>query len=201
MRQSWSGGLNDGKLRIPIGGVTSIPPGLERVLRHELTQSFVHSIGGPQCPVWLQEGLAQLMEPRSSSMYANELGPLFLERKAIPFSVLEHPFTRFSALQAQVAYAESLAAVEYLRGRYGMGEIVRMLESIARRSRPPETAPPTMRVPTYVLPRKGRGWRRCEHTRSVRHRPSRRTPSGTNSRPNLRKKRRSPCRSRNSRPI
>jgi tetratricopeptide (TPR) repeat protein len=136
---SWSGGLNDGKLRIPIGGVTSIPPGLERVLRHELTHSFVHSIAGPQCPTWLQEGLAQLMEPRSSSMYANELGPLFLERKAAPFSVLEHSFTRFSALQAQVAYAESLAAVEYLRGRYGMGEIVRMLESIGSGVEP-ETA-------------------------------------------------------------
>jgi tetratricopeptide (TPR) repeat protein len=127
---SWSGGLNDGKLRIPIGGVTSIPQGLERLLRHELTHSFVHSIGGPQCPVWLQEGLAQLMEPRSSSIYANELGPLFLQRKAAPLSLLEHSFTRLSALQAQVAYAESLAAVEYLRGRYGMGEIVRMLESI-----------------------------------------------------------------------
>jgi tetratricopeptide (TPR) repeat protein len=140
---SWSGGLNDGKLRIPIGGVTSIPPGLEPVLRHELTHSFVHSIAGPQCPTWLQEGLAQLMEPRSSSMYAHELGLLFLERKAerkaAPFSVLEHSFTRFSALQAQVAYAESLAAVEYLRGRYGMGEIVRMLESIGSGVEP-ETA-------------------------------------------------------------
>jgi tetratricopeptide (TPR) repeat protein len=136
---SWSGGLNDGKLRIPIGGVTSIPPGLERVLRHELTHSFVHSLGGSRCPTWLQEGLAQLMEPRSASMYAHELGSLFRERKAAPFSVLEHSFTRFSDLQAQIAYAESLAAVEYLRGRYGMGEIVRMLESIGSGVEP-ETA-------------------------------------------------------------
>jgi tetratricopeptide (TPR) repeat protein len=136
---SWSGGLNDGKLRIPIGGVTSIPPGLERVLRHELTHSFVHSLGGPHCPTWLQEGLAQLMEPRSISMYAQQLGPLFRERKAIPLSVLEHSFTRFSDFQAQIAYAESLAAVEYLRGRYGIGEIVRMLESIGSGVEP-ETA-------------------------------------------------------------
>ena len=136
---SWSGGLNDGKVRIAIGGVPSMQPALERVLRHELTHSFVHSIGGPHCPAWLQEGLAQLMEPRSASTYAHELGPLFLERKAVPFSVLEHSFTRFSSLQAQVAYAESLAAVEYLRGRYGIGEIVRMLESIGSGVEP-ETA-------------------------------------------------------------
>jgi hypothetical protein len=44
--------------------------------------------------------------------------------------VLEGSFIRFSNVQAQVAYAESLTAVEYLRDRYGMGEIMRMLESI-----------------------------------------------------------------------
>ena len=44
--------------------------------------------------------------------------------------MLEGSFVRFSNVQAQVAYAESLTAVEYLRDRYGMGEIMRMLESI-----------------------------------------------------------------------
>lgn len=71
-----------------------------------------------------------MMEPRTASMYAPQLGPLFLDRKAIPFSVLERPFMHFSDLQAEVAYAESLAAVEYLRDRYGLGDVVRMLESI-----------------------------------------------------------------------
>jgi len=127
---SWSGAVNDGKLRIPIGGITSTPQMLERVLRHELTHSFVHSLCGPTCPTWLQEGLAQLMEPRSADAFARQLGPLLLERKAAPFSVLEHSFMGFSASQAQIAYAESLVAVEYLRDRYGMAEIVRMLESI-----------------------------------------------------------------------
>jgi hypothetical protein len=136
---SWSAALNDGKLRIPIGGVPAMQPELDRVLRHELTHSFVHSLGGPHCPMWLHEGLAQLMEPKSASMYANQLGPLFRERKAVPFLLLEHSFTRFSNLQAQVAYAESLAAVEYLRDRYGWGEIVRMLQSIGSGVEP-ETA-------------------------------------------------------------
>lgn len=127
---SWAGALNDGKLRIPIGGITVVDAELQRVLKHELTHSFMASLARGHCPVWLNEGLAQLMEPRSASMYAQQLSPLFLQRKAIPFSVLEHPFTRFSPLQAEIAYAESLAAVEYLNGRYGMDEIVRMLQSI-----------------------------------------------------------------------
>jgi tetratricopeptide (TPR) repeat protein len=128
---SWAGAINDGKLRIPIGGVTSLTPELGRVLKHELTHSFLNSLAHGYCPVWLNEGLAQMMEPRSASMYATRLATLFQARKEIPFAVLEHPFLRFSPLQAEVAYAESLSAVEYLHNRYGMGEILRMLQSIS----------------------------------------------------------------------
>jgi tetratricopeptide (TPR) repeat protein len=127
---SWAGALNDGKLRIPIGGLNSINPEVERVLKHELTHSFVSSLGSGRCPTWLNEGLAQIMEARSLSGVAPELGQLLRDRKAIPFPVLEGSFTRFSNLQAEVAYAESLAAVEFLRDRYGLGEITRMVESI-----------------------------------------------------------------------
>lgn len=127
---TWASALNDGKLRIPIGGISAVDPELERVLRHEMTHSFLHWLARGRCPTWLNEGLAQLMEPRSAALYARQLGPLMQNRKAIPFSVLEHSFTRFSNLQAEVAYAESLSAAEYLRDRYGMNEIVRMLQSI-----------------------------------------------------------------------
>ncbi|HET9406009.1 MAG TPA: peptidase MA family metallohydrolase [Candidatus Sulfotelmatobacter sp.] len=128
---AWAGALNDGKLRIPVGGLTSMTPSLERVLKHELTHSFVASLGAGRCPTWLNEGIAQMMEGRSSSGLPQEVGQLFRERKEIPLSVLQGSFVRFSNIQAQVAYAESLAAADYLRQRYGMGEVRRMLESIA----------------------------------------------------------------------
>jgi hypothetical protein len=136
---SWAGALNDGKLRIPLGGISAMDAELERNLRHELTHSFVHWLSSGRCPTWLNEGLAQLMEPRSSAMYAHQLGPMFLDRKAIPFSALQGSFTRFNPLQAEIAYAESLSAVEYLRGRYGMNETVRMLQSMGSGVEP-ETA-------------------------------------------------------------
>lgn len=127
---SWAGAVNDGKLRIPLRGVTGMNPELERVLKHELTHSFLRSLAGGRCPTWLNEGMAELMESRSSSRYARPLAALFEQRREIPFAVLEHPFNRFSDAQAQVAYAESLSGVEYLRERYGMGEILRMLGNI-----------------------------------------------------------------------
>jgi len=128
---SWAGAINDGKLRIPIGGVNVMTPQLQRILKHELTHSFLRSLAGGRCPTWLNEGMAELMEPRSSDTFAKPLAALFQQQKEIPFSVLEHPFNRFSDLEAQVAYAESLSGVEYLRERYGMAEIIRMLRNIA----------------------------------------------------------------------
>ena len=76
------------------------------------------------------------MEPRSSSAFASQLAVLFQQQKAIRFSALEGSFIRFSDLQAQVAYAESLSGVEYLRERYGMNEIVRMLRNIGTGTEP-----------------------------------------------------------------
>ena len=127
---SWAGAINDGKLRIPIRGVAVMNPELARVLKHELTHSFLGSLAGGRCPTWLNEGMAQMMEPRSSSNFAQPLAALFQKRKEIPFAVLEHPFIRFSDVEAQFAYAESLSAVDYLRERYGMGEVLRMLRNI-----------------------------------------------------------------------
>lgn len=53
---SWSTGLNDGKLRIPIQGVTSMTPELQRVLKHELTHSFVRFMVGDRFPVGSTKG-------------------------------------------------------------------------------------------------------------------------------------------------
>ena len=111
-------------------------PELARILKHELTHSFLASLAAGRCPAWLNEGMAQMMEPRSSNAYATALAPVFQERKEISFAALEHPFIRFSDVQAQVAYAESLSGVEYLRDRYGMGELVRMLRNIGSGTAP-----------------------------------------------------------------
>ncbi|MGA8313164.1 MAG: peptidase MA family metallohydrolase [Terriglobales bacterium] len=127
---SWASGLNDGKLRIPIQGVTSMTPELQHVLKHELTHSFVRFMVGDRCPSWLNEGLAQLMEPRSSSPYAGVLAGLFEQHKQIPFAALEHPFNGLSESQANVAYAESLSALDYLRSRYGMDDVLRILRRV-----------------------------------------------------------------------
>ena len=127
---SWAGGVNDGKLRIPISGVNSVTPELQDVLKHELTHSFVHLITRGNCPNWLNEGLAQLMEPRSTDYYGPQLARMFQAKKEIPFRYLDGPFARFNARQAVVAYTEALLALEYLRQSWGMDGVQRILQRL-----------------------------------------------------------------------
>jgi hypothetical protein len=123
--------VNDGKLRIPVEGVSSVTSELARVLKHELAHSFINQLSGGRCPQWLHEGIAQLMEPKSVASHGRRLAELFQQQHEIPFNALEGSFMRFSPLEALVAYDESLAAAEYVNDTYGMSDLRRILERLA----------------------------------------------------------------------
>jgi len=133
---SWSGAVNDGKLRIPISGLSGMTSDLARVLKHELAHSFVNQASGGRCPTWLNEGIAQAVEPKSLSSQGRRLGQMLRAQQAIPYNVLEGSFMRFSSMEAVVAYAESLAAVEYISETYGMSDVERIVERIGQGSAP-----------------------------------------------------------------
>jgi hypothetical protein len=127
----WTSAMNDGKLRIPVNGLTELTPDLARVLKHELAHSFINQLSAGRCPQWLHEGIAQLLEPRSAAPFGRRLGQLMTEHQALPFNMLDGSFIRFSAPEARLAYDESLAAAEYIRDTYGMSDLVRILQRIA----------------------------------------------------------------------
>ena len=52
---SWVGAINDGRIRVPVQGLASVNDQLSRVLRHELTHSFLQQKTRGRCPAWLQE--------------------------------------------------------------------------------------------------------------------------------------------------
>ena len=131
---TWSGAINDGKLRIPISGLSSLTPELAHVLKHELAHSFITQLSGGRCPPWLHEGIAQLLEPRSLGGNGHALATIFKAQREIPINALEGSFMRFSGPEATVAYAESLAAVSYINDSYGMGDIQRILQRISQGS-------------------------------------------------------------------
>jgi len=129
---AWIGALNDGKLRIPLHGLESVTPDLARVLHHELTHSFVNQLTAGRCPAWLNEGVAQLLEPRSLGSRGAPLAQVFKAEREIPLNMLEGSFASLIPTEAVLAYDESLAAANYLYGRYGMPDLVRVLQRIGQ---------------------------------------------------------------------
>src|SRR5580658_5049134 len=131
---SWSGALNDGKLRIPVSGLSSMTPELARVLKHELAHSFINQLSAGRCPPWLHEGIAQLLEPKSLGGSGHQLALLFKVQRNIPLNMLEASFQSLSGSQAYLAYAESLAAVSYINDSNGMSDIQRILQALSQGS-------------------------------------------------------------------
>ncbi|HXA86436.1 MAG TPA: peptidase MA family metallohydrolase [Candidatus Dormibacteraeota bacterium] len=127
---AWTAALNDGKIRIPISGVKSVTPEMASVLRHELTHSFVAQITHNRAPVWLNEGIAQLEQGSTTGAIGPRLAALYVSGRQVPLNQLEGEFQGYSSAEASVAYAESLAAVEYIRATYGMGDLARLLQRL-----------------------------------------------------------------------
>lgn len=126
----WSGALNDGKLRLPISGLTGVDSNLSRVLKHELTHSFINLMTNNRAPNWLHEGVAQLEESRTIARDGVRLSQLYNAGQNIPLNQLEASFSRYSDAEATVAYAQSLASAEFIRDVYGMSSITFMLKRL-----------------------------------------------------------------------
>jgi predicted negative regulator of RcsB-dependent stress response len=127
---TWTGALNDGKLRIPVRGIDYVTPDLARVLKHELTHSFVNQVSAGRCPQWLNEGIAQMEEGRTLIARGQRLAGIYRDGSQISFNGLEGSFLKFSNHEALVAYDESLAGALYIRDTYGIDDLRRLLERV-----------------------------------------------------------------------
>ena len=126
----WVGALNDGRIRVPVQGLTSMTPELSRVLKHELTHSFVGQKTRGRAPTWIQEGLAQWMEGQRSSQNAASLTQIYADGHASPLGHLEGSWMGLNDDQAAYAYAWALANIEYIIEADGMTDIERILDRI-----------------------------------------------------------------------
>jgi len=127
----WSGGVYDGKIRIPIGGLEDETPGLRRLLYHEYTHAVVRAIT-PRCPAWLNEGLAQYFEGREIDSRQREVLKRMAGSGKLPaLSKLEGSFMGLGADQAGHAYLFSLSVVRYMVDDFRMYRIKTVLDELA----------------------------------------------------------------------
>jgi tetratricopeptide (TPR) repeat protein len=127
----WVGALNDGRIRVPVQGLSGVTPELSRVLKHELTHSFVNQKTRGHVPTWIQEGLAQWMEGKRSGDSAETLAQIFQQGRAASLGQLEGSWMGFSGDSAGYAYAWALANIEYIVQNGGMSDVERVLERLA----------------------------------------------------------------------
>jgi hypothetical protein len=137
----WAEGWNDGTIRVPVMGMDEPTPRLLRVLRHELAHSFVAARTGNNCPVWLQEGIAQWLEGGDPTRDDVTLAPLARERRLPNLLTLEGPFRGFTEAEASVAYAESLSAVAHILRTRGEAGVVRLISALSDRLPSEEALP------------------------------------------------------------
>jgi tetratricopeptide (TPR) repeat protein len=112
----WAAGVYDGRIRVPAAGAAQSPQTFERVLTHELAHAMVANAAPRGVPAWLHEGLAQYFEgddPQAARARLKIAG----RNRLIPLGDLEGSFSGLGSAQAQVAYDESLVAVDVIMQR------------------------------------------------------------------------------------
>jgi tetratricopeptide (TPR) repeat protein len=131
----WSGGLYDGRIRVPVAGATRTPALFESVLTHELAHAMVASLAPRGVPAWLHEGLAQHFEGGDVRAARHRLQT---HGRRIPLEQLEGGFGRLTTAGAIVAYDESLVAVNAIIERATISW-TQVLYALAESDRPGET--------------------------------------------------------------
>jgi tetratricopeptide (TPR) repeat protein len=117
----WVGGVYDGKIRVPLGGLSRLGPATERLLAHELTHAIVQSKSRGAAPRWLHEGLAQLAERRT-------LAPTEIEALRTLFA--DTPEVRWSTIPFR--YDLALGLTRSLVERQGFDSAVDLLDLLAQ---------------------------------------------------------------------
>lgn len=127
----WAGGAYDGRIRVPIADFDGDASRWSATLWHELTHAFLHDLvaGGP--PGWLDEGLAQWMEPSRASDVQRARRSL-RDAPLVPLPQLEGTLSALGdAATIRRGYATSLVFVDHLVSGYGEYVVREMLAALA----------------------------------------------------------------------
>jgi hypothetical protein len=126
---SWTAAAYDGRIHVPMRGALEQTEELDRVLGHEFVHAVVVMLGGRNVPVWLNEGLATILE-RGGAEESERVLAATRTRPAL--HQLHRSFTGLSGADAAVAYALSAKAVRRMMELRSASAVVTLLQDLAR---------------------------------------------------------------------
>jgi hypothetical protein len=113
-----TGGLFDGKIRLPISGVHWGNDYIRRTLSHELAHAFFYSRTGGHDPRWLNEGLAEYVQGERTTDFANKQQPPgILDNETLEGCLLT------SRYDCELFYPAAASVVDYMIQLRGMGGV------------------------------------------------------------------------------
>lgn len=128
---SWTAAAYDGRIHVPMRGALAQTEELERVLGHEFVHAVVLMLGGRNVPVWLNEGLATILE-RGGAEESEQVLAATSGRSRPGLHQLHRSFAGLSGGDAQVAYALSARAVRRMMELQSPSAVVALLQDLGR---------------------------------------------------------------------
>lgn len=130
----WSAGLYDGKIRLPVGGVTKITPHMRAILFHEFTHVLVAELARNNVPTWLNEGLAEIQGRKEFSAHTPDLAAAASAGRLLSLKALSGSFASLTGAEAGIAYQQSYSLVSFVVSRYGWYPVQQMLKYLGERA-------------------------------------------------------------------
>jgi len=112
--------------------LSEISAGLRSVLFHEYAHVVVYDLTKGNCPIWLNEGIAEMFGRKqlgdSRAAHPQNTG----KGAAVDIRKLEGSFTGLSTTDANIAYQQSFSLVNYVVSAYGWHRIQQMLSALGQ---------------------------------------------------------------------
>ncbi len=127
----WSSGAYDGKIRIPIPSNGNLENSrLKQIIWHEYTHAVIRDITAGNCPIWLNEGLADYHGYLFAKFDPALLRNTYLAGKLFTLKHLSEDFrTLTDTEQIRLAYAQSYSLISFIIDRWGFYKLRHLLEA------------------------------------------------------------------------
>jgi tetratricopeptide (TPR) repeat protein len=129
---SWTGGVYDGRIKLPVRGLLEGDPVLDRTLRHEFGHVLITTLSRNHAPVWLSEGAAiWVEEEQEGEREAWALG-VIEGRPLMRLSALNRPFLHLAEDEMPLAYAQSYLAVRAILDSHGASRLRELIVALGQ---------------------------------------------------------------------